>query len=76
MRADFLRRRRAFGPRRQPGFAQAHITAPHGFVVHHSQTASNSFHFSGILRVIFTLLEALGIVACFKDVAMMGNAIQ
>jgi len=28
------------------------------------------------MRVIFTLFETVGIVACFKDVAMMGNAIQ
>ena len=40
------------------------------------QSASNIFHFSSLLRAFFTLLESVGVVAGFKDVAVMGKAIK
>lgn len=40
------------------------------------QSASNCFHFFGGLRAVFTLLEALRIVAGFEGFAVMGDAVE
>lgn len=40
------------------------------------QSASNTFHFFCLLRAVFALFEAVGIVASLQDVAMMGNPVQ
>lgn len=39
-------------------------------------SASNSFHFIGLLRTIFALLKAVGIVTSFQNIAMMGNTVK
>ena len=39
-------------------------------------SVSNCFHFIGLLRTIFALLEAVRIATRFQNIAMMGNAVQ
>ncbi len=39
-------------------------------------SASNSFHFLRLLRAIFALLKAVGIVTRFQNIAMMGNTVK
>lgn len=39
----------------------------------HCQSASNNFHFFCLLRAMF---EAIGVIPCFQDVAMMSNPVQ
>ena len=47
-------------------------SAPNSFHL----SASNCFHFFGLLRTIFALLKGVGIVTCFQNIAMMGNAVK